>query len=124
MIAMGVPDGGRRPTGGSPIAIRLRRCPMKEGKFTDAQKFEIALEVIAGKVPQAEVCRKWGISSTYAYKLKDRALAAMRTGVARPAGKPSAEVEGLRKKIADLEQLAGDQALVIRYLKKTESSGR
>jgi transposase-like protein len=97
---------------------------MKEGKFTDAQKFEIALEVIAGKVPQAEVCRKWGISSTYAYKLKDRALAAMRTGVARPAGKPSAEVEGLRKKIADLEQLAGDQALVIRYLKKTESSGR
>lgn len=92
---------------------------MKEGKFTDAQKYEIALEMIAGKIPQAEICRKWGISSTYAYKVKDRALAAMRAGIARPAGRPSAEVENLRKKVADLEQLAGDQALVIRYLKKT-----
>ncbi len=34
---------------------------MREGKFTDAQKFEIALEMIAGKATQAEVCRKWGI---------------------------------------------------------------
>lgn len=97
---------------------------MKEGKFTDAQKYEIALEMIAGKVSQAEVCRKWGISATYAYKLKDRALGAMRAGIARPAGKPSSEVEGLRKKVADLEQLAGDQALVIRYLKKTGEPDR
>lgn len=97
---------------------------MKEGKFTDAQKFEIALEMIAGKVSQAEICRKWGISTTYAYKLKDRALVAMRAGVAKPAGKPSAEVEGLRRKVTDLEQLAGDQALVIRYLKKTGESDR
>ena len=97
---------------------------MKEGKFTDAQKFEIALEMITGKISQAEVCRKWGISSTYAYKIKDRALAAMRAGVTRPAGRPSAEVEGLKKKVADLEQLAGDQALVIRYLKKTGEPDR
>jgi transposase-like protein len=97
---------------------------MREGKFTDAQKFEIALEMISGKLSQSEVCRKWGISTTYAYKLKDRALAAMRAGVVRPAGKPSAEVEGLKRKVADLEQLAGDQALVIRLLKKTTEPDR
>lgn len=97
---------------------------MREGKFTDEQKFEIALEMITGKVSQAEVCRKWSISSTYAYKLKDRALEVMRSGISRPAGQPSGEVEGLRRKVADLEQLAGDQALVIRYLKKTAPSGR
>lgn len=97
---------------------------MKDGKFTDEQKFEIALEMITGKVSQAEVCRKWGISSTYAYKLKDRALEVMRSGIGKPAGQPSGEVEGLRRKVADLEQLAGDQALVIRYLKKTAPSGK
>jgi len=43
-----------------------------------------------------------------------------RQGIGKPASRPSGEVEHLRKKVADLEQLAGDQALVIRYLKKKE----
>ena len=89
-------------------------------KFTDEQKLEIALDLLSGKVSHAEVCRKWDISSTYAYKLKDRALEVLRKGIGRPAGRPSGEVEQLRKKVTDLEQLAGDQALAIRYLKKKE----
>jgi transposase-like protein len=89
-------------------------------KFTDEQKLEIALELLSGRVSHAEVCRKWDISSTYAYKLKDRALEILRKGIGRPAGRPSGEVEQLRKKVTDLEQLAGDQALAIRYLKKKE----
>ena len=91
----------------------------QERKFTDEQKYEIALDLIGGKLSHAEICRKWDISSTYAYKLKDRALELLRQGMARPAGKPDAEAEKLRRKVADLEQLAGDQALAIRYLKKT-----
>ena len=89
-------------------------------KFTDEQKLEIALELLSGKMSHAEVCRKWDISSTYAYKLKDRALEVLRKGIGRPSGRPSGEVEQLRKKVADLQQLAGDQALAIRYLKKKE----
>jgi len=85
-------------------------------KFTDDQKFEIALDLISGKLSHSEVCRKYDISATYAYKLKDRALEVLRKGINRPPGKPDAEVERLRKHIADLEQLAGDQALVIRAL--------
>jgi transposase-like protein len=92
----------------------------KISKFTDEQKMEIALELLAGKISHAEICRKWDISSTYAYKLKDRALEILRKSIGRPAGRPSGEVEQLRKKVADLEQLAGDQALAIRYLKKKE----
>jgi len=92
----------------------------RASKFTDEQKFEIALELLAGKVSHAEICRKWDISSTYAYKLKDRALEILRKGIGRPAGRPSGQVEQLRKKVTDLEQLAGDQALAIRYLKKKE----
>jgi transposase-like protein len=91
----------------------------RPSKFTDEQKYEIAMELIAGKSSLSEVCRKWSISSTYAYKLKDRALEAMRQGVARPAGKPDAKTQALEKKVEQLEQLAGDQALAIRMLKKT-----
>ncbi len=92
---------------------------MREQKFTDEQKMEIALDLLAGKLSHGEVCRKYGISSTYAYKLKDRAMEILRQGMRRPPGRPSAEVDLLQKRIADLEQLAGDQALAIRALKKT-----
>jgi len=107
-------------------------------KFTDEQKLEIALELLAGKLShaeicrkwdisstyayklKAEICRKWDISSTYAYKLKDRAVEILRKGIDRPAGRPSGEVEQLRKRVADLEQLAGDQALLIHLFKKND----
>ena len=87
--------------------------------FTDEQKMEIALDLLSEKLSHGEVCRKYGISSTYAYKLKDRAMEILRQGMRRPPGRPSAEVDLLQKRIADLEQLAGDQALAIRALKKT-----
>ena len=93
-------------------------------KFTEDQKFEIALDLISGKLSHSEVCRKYDISATYAYKLKDRALEILRVGIGRPPGKPDAEVERLRKHVADMEQLAGDQALVIRVLKKNFRSGQ
>ncbi len=87
-------------------------------KFTDEEKLEIALDLVSGKVSHAEVCRKYDISSTYAYKLKDRAMEVLRQGMGRPAGRPDPETDRLRKRVADLEELAGDQALAIRLLKK------
>lgn len=91
----------------------------KDPKFTEDQKYEIALELVSGQLSHAEICRKWDISSTYAYKLKDRALELLRQGMGRPAGKPDGEVDRLQKRVSALEQLAGDQALAIRALKKT-----
>jgi transposase-like protein len=92
----------------------------KERKFTDEQKYEIALDLVAGKLAHAEICRKWQISSTYAYKLRDRALALLREGMTRPVGQPDAKVAVLAKRVGELEQLAGDQALAIHLLKKTK----
>ena len=89
-------------------------------KFTVEQKYEIALELLSGKLSHAEICRKYGISSTYAYKLKDRALEILRQGIGSPTGKKDAEAERMKQRIEDLEQLAGDQALAIRSLKKTK----
>lgn len=93
----------------------------KELKFTDEQKYEIALDLVSGKFSHSEICRKWGISSTYAYKLKDRALEVMREGIVRPVGRPDARTASLERRVQELEQLAGDQALAIRLLKKTKS---
>ena len=93
---------------------------MRKSKFTDEQKLQIALDVLGGKLSHAEVCRKYDISTTYLYKLKDRALEILRQGIGRPNGKPDMETERWKKRVADLEQLAGDQALVIRSLKKTQ----
>jgi len=92
----------------------------KASKFTDEQKLEIVLDMLSGKLSHGEVCRKFGISATYAYKLKDRAVEVLRGGIGRPAGRPDAKVERLQKRVADLAQLAGDQALLIRAFKKKE----
>jgi len=91
----------------------------KPSKLTNEQKMEIVLDLLSGKLSHSEVCRKYEISATYGYKLKDRGLEVLRQGIGRPPGKPDAEVESLRKRVSDLEQLAGDQALAIRALKKT-----
>ena len=92
----------------------------RASKFSDEQKLEIALELVAGKQSHAEVCRKYDISSTYAYKLKDRALEVLRQGIGRPPGRPDTRTQELAKRVEDLERLAGDQALAIRALKKTK----
>jgi len=81
---------------------------------------EIALDLLGGRLSHAEICRKHGISSTYAYKLKDRALEILRQGINRPVGRPNAETQQLQKRVTDLEQLVGDQALVIRSFKNEE----
>ena len=93
---------------------------MPTNKFTDEQKLQIALDLFSGKLSHSEVCRKYDISATYAYKLKDRALEILRQGIGRANGKPDNEIERWKKRATDLEQLAGDQALVIRSLKKTQ----
>lgn len=96
----------------------------KETKFTDAQKVEIALELLAGKLSHAEVCRKYGISSTYAYKIRDKAVEVLRQGIGHPLKRGDGQVEQLQQRVEELEQLAGDQALAIRALKKTLPFGK
>ncbi len=90
-------------------------------KFIEEQKYEIAVELVSGMLSHSEICRKWDISPTYAYKLMDRALDLLRQGMGRPTGKPDAQEEHLQKRVPDLEQLAGDQAFAIHALKKHEA---
>jgi len=91
----------------------------KVSKFTDEQKLQVVLDLLAGQLSHAEVCRKYDISAAYAYRLKDRALEILRQGIGRPVNRPDPKCEHLEKRVADLQQLAGDQALAIHYLKRT-----
>jgi transposase-like protein len=92
----------------------------KVSKFTKEQKLDIVVDLITAKLSHAEVCRKYEISSTYAYKLRDRALELLRQGIDHEVPRPSSREQGLIRRVAALEQLAGDQALAIRALKKTK----
>ncbi|MHC4519380.1 MAG: transposase [Planctomycetota bacterium] len=66
-------------------------------KFTDEQKLQIALDLLAGKLSHAEMCRKYDISSTYAHKLKEGAVDILREGIGRPVGRDDARTERLAK---------------------------
>ena len=83
----------------------------RDPKFTEEQKYEIAVEFVSGMLSHSEICCKWDISPTYAYKLKDRALDLLCQGMGRLTGKSDVHVERLQKRVSDLEQLAGDQVL-------------
>jgi hypothetical protein len=62
-------------------------------KFTDEQKLHIALDLLGGKLSHAEICRKYDISSTYAYKLKDRAVDILREDIGWLAGQRHGQTE-------------------------------
>ncbi len=51
-------------------------------KLSDADKAQAVLELLQGKGTMAEICNRYGISPTYLYKLRDRALEALKVAVA------------------------------------------
>jgi len=71
----------------------------RASKFTDEQRFEIALDMLSGKMSVSEVCRKWDIGSTYAYKLKDRAVELLRAGIGKPAGDLQEKLNGCERRL-------------------------
>ena len=42
----------------------------KQPKFNDEQKLAIVFDLLSAKLSRAEVCRKYGINSTYVFKLR------------------------------------------------------
>jgi len=51
-------------------------------KLSDADKEQAVLDLLQGKGTLAEICNRYGISPTYLYKLRDRALEAVKVAVA------------------------------------------
>lgn len=87
-------------------------------KLTDKQKMEIALDMLGGKKFQASICRKWGISSARARKIRDQALEVCLKEMERS----SKDLNRLREGVADLKKLVRDHSSVVSYLKKKMKS--
>ncbi len=87
-------------------------------KLTDKQKTEIALDMLGGKMSRASICRKWGISSTCACRIRDQALELFLKEMKRS----SKDLNDLRAGVEDLKKLVRDHSSVVSYLKKKMES--
>ena len=87
----------------------------KARKFSPEFKAQVVLEIVSGNKSLAEVSRQHGIKNTVLSRWKAQFLDGA-PGIFE-AGRP-AEEKRLRERIADLERLAGKQALQLEIAKK------
>jgi len=86
--------------------------------LSDDQKLAAVLELMQDRDSVAGICTRYQISSTYLYKLRDRALAAVAESVKNKRERPVSEEERLKKELDHAKQFIGDQAIVIQAFKK------
>jgi transposase-like protein len=86
-------------------------------KYSSEFKAQVVLEVLSGMKSGAEVCREYSIRSQLLSKWKARFL----ESAASIFEDQSTGSEEDRERIAELERLAGRQALEIEVLKKASS---
>ena len=55
---------------------------MPAKKLSETDKVQAVLDLIQAKGTMAEICNRYGISPTYLYKLRDRALEAVKAALA------------------------------------------
>ena len=55
---------------------------MPAKKLSETDKVQAVLDLIQAKGTMAEICNRYGISPTYLYKLRDRALEAVKVALA------------------------------------------
>ena len=87
----------------------------KARKFSPEFKAQIVLEIVSGSKSLAQASREYQIKDTVLSRWKAQFLDGA-PGIFE-AGRP-AEEKRLRKRIADLERLAGKQALQLEIAKK------
>lgn len=87
----------------------------KPRKFSPEFKAEVALEIVSGKRSLAEASREYQIKDTVLHRWKTQFLEGLPEIFA--PGHP-AEQKRLRDRIAELERLAGKQALQLEIAKK------
>jgi len=93
---------------------------MPAKKLSATDKVQAVLDLIQAKGTMAEICNRYGISPTYLYKLRDRALEAVKVALSGADKRDLSRERQLELELSRAKQLLGDQALVIEILKKTK----
>jgi len=91
---------------------------MPRRKLSDEDALALVLAGLKGEEPLAELCRRYGVSETTYYKLRDRFVAAGTEGMRH--GGHTREIKALRDRIRELERVLGQKSLQVELLKKTE----
>jgi transposase len=98
------PQGGRRPTAGSPSR-------QDRGRWSSRRKTEVVLRILRGETLDA-LSREVGVSPGRLAEWRDEAIAAMQAGL------QSREPDHRDGFIHDLKAKVGDQAMQIELLEK------
>lgn len=91
---------------------------MPQRKLSDDDAVALVLAGLKGEAPLAELCRRYGVSETTYYKLRDRFIASGIEGLNN--GGHTRQVKALEDRIKELERVLGKKSLEIELLKKTQ----
>lgn len=101
--AMGTEEGGRRPTGSTPIAGAANGGPLPpNGRWSVRRKSEVVMRMFAGESIDA-LSREFGIEPYRLERWRDKALSGMEAGLKEREGDPATqELDRAKKKIGEL----------------------
>jgi transposase-like protein len=88
---------------------------VKQRKFSIEEKMAVVMAMLKGQRPVVQICKEHAISDSLAYRWRDEALEAMKSGFTdkRPLRHDTSNVEKER-----LLKIIGQQAVVIEFQKK------
>ena len=90
---------------------------MPRRTLSNDQKYQAVMDLLQGG-SLSEICSRYGISQTYLYRLRDRALQAVAESVKNKQERPQSREERLDGELSKAKQLIGDQAIAIQAFKK------
>jgi len=90
---------------------------MPRRTLSNDQKYQAVMDLLQGG-SLSEICSRYGISQTYLYRLRDRALTAVAESVKSKQDRPRTREEQLDTELSKAKQLIGDQAIAIHAFKK------
>ena len=101
--AIGTEEGGRRPTGATPIAGDPQVGPLPpNGRWSVRRKQEVVLRMLAGESVDS-LSRELGIEPYRLERWRDKALSGMESGLKEREGDPQTnELDRAKKTIGEL----------------------
>ena len=96
----------------------IRRATGKQ--YSTEEKIRIVLDGLRGEETIAELCRREGIAQSIYYKWSKEFLEAGKRRLAGDTARaaPTGEVNALRREARELKEVAAEQTLKLRLLKK------
>ena len=87
-------------------------------RISEETKLQAVMDMLECNGSHAEICTRFGISQTYLYRLKDKALDGMRAALGNNHKRDLSRTQQLDAELAEAKRFIGDQALAIEVLKK------